>query len=332
MKKRGKGIGCVIYQTHPPLPNPTAAFVEVQHDGTVKLLVGSADIGQGSNTVLCQIAAEELGVPLDFINIQSADTEYSPYCVGTYGSRITYVAGNAVRTAASQAKQALFEAAAELLGTAPDKLESRDGQIRIIEAPEKEIALGDVTGYSYFMRGTIPVGAASFSPTIKPLDPETGQGEASVAYVFGVHIAEVEVDMETGEVSVLKVTAAHDMGRAINPLLAEGQIEGGIQMGLGYALMEEIIDDERGNAMNPNLTDYLMPTAMDVPDIETIIVETDELTGPFGAKGLGEATTCPTAPAIINAIYDAAGVWIKDLPATPEKIHAALKELELKGE
>jgi CO/xanthine dehydrogenase Mo-binding subunit len=325
MKKIGKGMGCVIYQTHPPLPNPTAAFVEVQHDGTVKLLVGSADIGQGSNTVLCQIVAEELGVPLEFITIQAADTEYAPYCVGTYGTRITYVAGNAARSAAAQAKQVLLEAAAELLGTGPDKLESKDGQIRITEDPKKTMALGDVAGYSYFMRGAIPVGSASFSPTVKMLDPETGQGEASVAYVFGVHVAEVEVDLETGDVKVLKVTAAHDMGQAVNPLLAEGQIEGGVQMGIGYALMEEILD-EKGVAMNPNLTDYLIPTAMDVPKIETILVETNEPSGPFGAKGLGEATTCPTAPAVINAIYDAAGVWIRDLPATPEKVLKALKE------
>lgn len=332
MKKRGKGIACVIYQTHPPLPNPTAAFVEVMHDGTVKLLVGSSDIGQGSNTALSQITAEELGVPLEFITIQTADTEYTPYCVGTYGTRVTYVAGNAVRMAAHEAKQTLFQAAAELLNTEPDRLEARDGQISSIEAPEKGVPIANVAGYSYFMRGKVPIGSASFSPEIRPLDPETGQGVASVAYIFGAQTAEVEVDTETGQVELLKITAAQDVGRAVNPSLVEGQIEGGVQMGIGYALMEEALVDDKGNILNPDFADYLMPTAMDVPDIETIIVETDEPTGPFGAKGIGEAVTCPTAPAIINAIFDAVGVLIKSLPATPEKILTALKEQERKGE
>jgi CO/xanthine dehydrogenase Mo-binding subunit len=332
MKKRGKGIGCVIYQTHPPLPNPTAASVEILHDGTVRLGVGSSDIGQGSNTVLCQIAAETLGVPIEFINLQTADTEHAPYCVGTYGTRLTYVAGQAVRLAALEAKKILLEAAAVLLGAQAEVLEIREGKILNPEAPDKAIPMSDVCGYAYFMHGKIPIGTASFSPEIQPLDPETGQGKASAAYIFGVHVAEVEVDLETGEIEVLKITAAHDIGKAINPQLAEGQVEGGIQMGLGYALMEEIVDDNRGCSQNPNLTDYLLPTAMDVPKIETIFVETNEPTGPFGAKGLGESTTCPTAPAIINAIQDAAGVWIRNLPATPEKVLSAIKEKALKGE
>ncbi len=324
MKKRGKGIACTIYQTHPPMPNVTSVFIEVAHDGAVRLQVGSCDIGQGSNTVLSQIVAEELGIPIEFVTIQTADTDHAPFCVGSYGTRITYVAGNAVRLAAQNTKEKLMAAASEILQTEPDKLQAKGGKVFVKDNPEKAVPVSDVCGYSYFMRGVAIAGSASFSPSVIPMDPETGQGAASVAYIFGTQVAEVEVDTETGEIRVIKVTAAHDVGKAINPALAEGQIEGGVQMGIGYALMEEVLVDEKGRVMNPNLTDYHVPTAADVPPMEIILVETKEPTGPFGAKGLGEATTCPTAPAIINAIHDAVGVWIRDLPATPEKVLTAM--------
>jgi CO/xanthine dehydrogenase Mo-binding subunit len=303
----------------------------VLHDGTVNLAVGSSDIGQGSSTVLAQIAAETLGVPLASIAVRSADTETTPYCVGTYGTRVTYVCGNAVKKAAAEAKEILLGTAAELLQTDADKLAIRDGMICVVEEPEKALSLGDAVGYSIFMKGQPVLTSATYSPHVIPIDPETGQGEPAAAYTFGAQIAEVEVDTETGEVTVSKVIAAHDVGKAINPALVENQIEGGIQMGIGYALMEEVKVDGTGSILTPDFTDYLMPTALDVPHIEVICVETNEPSGPYGAKGIGEAVTCPTAPAIINAIYDAVGVWVRSLPATPERVLAALQEAQEKG-
>ncbi|MFH1116091.1 MAG: molybdopterin cofactor-binding domain-containing protein [Pseudomonadota bacterium] len=331
MKKRGRGIACVQYQAHAPIPNPSGAVIDVLHDGTVNLAVGSADIGQGSNTILAQIAAEELGVPLESISVRSADTETTPYCVGTYGTRVTYVCGNAVRKAASEAKEILLSTGAELLQTDADRLEIRNGMICVRDEPEKAMAVADAAGYSIFMKGKPLLTSATYSPHVIPIDPETGQGEPAAAYSFGAQMAEVEVDTETGEVTVLKVIAAHDVGKAINPGFVENQIEGGIQMGLGYALMEEVKVDRTGVILTPDFTDYLIPTSLDVPDIEVLCVETNEPTGPFGAKGIGEAVTCPTAPAIINAVYDAVGVWIRNLPATPEKVLAALKQGQDKG-
>lgn len=322
---KGKGIAAIIYQTHAPVPNPSGAYIEMAQDGTVRLL-GSADIGQGSTTVLAQIAAEELGVKLETISVTTADTDVTPYCSGTYSNRLTYVAGNAVKAAAAAAKASLFEAAADLLQTDPDNLEAQDGQVFIAGTRENGILISDVAGYCMFQKGKGIAGGSIFGPDIIPNDPETGQGAPVVAYVFGTHAAEVQVDTETGVVDVLKVTAAHDVGQAINPMLVEGQVEGGIQMGLGYALMEEILQDEKGNILNSSFTDYIVPTALDVPrKIDVHIVETHDPTGPYGAKGIGEACTLPVAPAIINAIYDAVGIRITSLPATPEKVLAAIQ-------
>ncbi len=331
MKKRGRGIACVQYQAHAPIPNPSGAVLDVFHDGTVNLLVGSSDIGQGACTVLAQMAAEELGVPLENISVHSADTETTPYCVGTYGTRVTYVAGTAVRKAAANAKELLLNAGAELLQTSPDGLVIRNGMISVRDDPEKTMSVADVAGYSIFMKGQPLLSSATFSPQVVPIDPESGQGAPAEAYSFGSQIAEVEVDTETGQVTVLKVTASHDVGKAINPALVEGQMEGGIQMGIGYALMEEVKVDDQGEVLTPDFTDYLIPTALDVPDIQAMFVETNDSGGPFGAKGIGEAVTCPTAPAVINAIYDAVGVWIRNLPATPEKVLTAIKQAQEDG-
>jgi CO/xanthine dehydrogenase Mo-binding subunit len=159
-----------------------------------------------------------------------------------------------------------------------------------------------------------------------PLDPETGQGKPFGTYVYATQIAEVEVDDETGEVSVLRIVAAHDCGRAINPMLVEGQVHGGISMGLGFALQEEMLFDGYGEQINPNLTNYIVPTSLDMPEIDVIIVETPDRTGPFGAKGVGEPTSVPTAAAVLNAIHDAVGVRLTSLPATAERVLKAIQE------
>jgi CO/xanthine dehydrogenase Mo-binding subunit len=191
--------------------------------------------------------------------------------------------------------------------------------------PQRNIHIGDVASHARLVTGEPPIGSASFNPHTVALDPETGQGKPFGTYVYATQIAEVEVDDETGEVEVLRIVASHDCGTAINPMLVEGQVEGGVSMGVGFALQEEILFNDKGVQINPNLTNYIMPTSLDMPEVEVDIVDNYDPSGPFGAKGVGEPTLVPTAAAIANAIYDAVGVRIYSLPATAEKVHAALK-------
>lgn len=305
--------------------NPSAAVVKVNEDGTATLLTGTVEVGQGSLTVLGQIVAQELGISAGDVRIVSADTDATPMDTGAIASRTTFVTGNAARLAAAEAKEILFEVAAGMLSAAPEELEAVDHQIRVTDSPEQRVMLRDVAGQAQLVFGTPPLGSASFNPPTVPMDPETGQGEPFASYMYATQIADVEVDDETGEVEVLRIYAAHDAGTAINPALVEGQIEGGIAMGVGMALEEEIIFDAEGRQVNPNLTNYLIPTSLDMPKVEVDIVQSYDPIGPFGAKGVGEPTLVPTAPAIMNAIHDAVGVRITDLPATAEKVLFAIK-------
>jgi CO/xanthine dehydrogenase Mo-binding subunit len=245
---------------------------------------------------------------------------------GAIASRTTYVTGNAVRIAAAEAKKILFEVAAPMLGVRPDQLEARDRKIQILGYPRKNLPISEVALQAQVVKGQPPIGSGTFNPPTVAMDPDTGQGKPFSTYVYAAQIAEVDVDDETGEVEVLRITAAHDCGTPINPTLVEGQVEGGISMGIGLALQEEILFDEDGRQINPNLTNYIMPTSMDMPEIEVDIVKNYDPTGPFGAKGVGEPTSVPTAAAIVNAIYDAVGVRIHALPATAEKVLMAIRE------
>ena len=311
-------------------PNPGSAFLKINQDGTANLAIGTVDVGQGSTTILAQIAAEELGIEYEKITVTAADTKLTPFDAGTVASRVTYIVGNAVKTAATQARQILFEVAAEDLGVSPNGLASSEGFIYVKGFPERRIAIGAVANKAYMAKGRPPMGVGSFNPVTTLLDKETGHGKPFGAYVYGAQVAEVEVDTETGEVEILKITAVHDCGKMINPLFVEGQVEGGVAMGVGFGVMEEMVV-EQGRVRNPQLTDYIVPTALDVPEIVTSIVERPEPTGPFGAKGIGEPSLLPTAPAIVNAIQNAVGVRIRDLQATPEKILKALQEKELQA-
>lgn len=310
--------------------NPGAAFVKVNQDGTAVVYTGAADVGQGSTTVLAQIAAEELGIPYENVTMVTSDTKLTPFDLGTVASRVTYIVGNAVKRAAAEAKRILLEVAAEELKVDVEGLEASGGEIYVKGFPEKRIAISEVARKAEVGKGRPPIGCGSFNPVTTFLDPETGHGKPYGAYVFATQIAEVEVDTETGEVEVLRIVAVHDCGKAINPMLVEGQVEGGVAMGLGYALMEEMVLKD-GEVKNPQFTDYILPTALDVPEIRVSIVERPEPTGPFGAKGIGEPSLLPTAPAIVNAIYDAVGVRIRDLPVTPEKVLRALKAQDKDG-
>ena len=327
MKRRGRGIACMWYPIgFTVAANPSAAVVKVNEDGTATVLTGTVETGQGALTVLGQIAAEELGIASEDVHVVSADTDTTPMDTGAIASRTTYVTGNAIQLAAANAKQILFDVAAPMLGVRPDQLEARDRKIQVLGFPQKYLPIGEVALQAQVVKGQPPLGSASYNPPTVAMDPDTGQGKPFSTYVYAAQIAEVDVDDETGEVEVLRIAAAHDCGTPINPTLVEGQVEGGISMGIGLALQEEILFDDEGLQINPNLTNYIMPTSLDMPEIEVDIVPNYDPTGPFGAKGVGEPTSVPTAAAIANAIFDAVGVRIHALPATSEKVLMALRE------
>ena len=324
MKKRGVGIGCMWYGIgNTGLPNPASAFVEWLDDGSVNLLVGCADIGQGSDTVMAQIAAEELGVPYDRVKVTSADTLVTPEGGASSASRQTYISGNATRLAAKEAKKVAVSEAAEELKVAEDKIVFKDGQV-YADGNKTELSIKDIIS-GCRRKGKLTLGHGWFNPDTTPLDPETGQGRPFATFAFATQVVEVEVDTGTGKIEVTNVVAAHDVGKAVNPLQVTGQIEGGSLMGMSYGILEEL-NVKDGIIKNPNFDSYLIPTALDTPKIETIIVEENEPTGPFGAKGVGEPSLIPTAAAIANAVYDAIGIRFYSLPISPEKVLAALAE------
>ncbi|MBZ5698150.1 MAG: molybdopterin-dependent oxidoreductase [Acidobacteriia bacterium] len=326
MKRRGRGMACMWYPIGFTVSaNPSAAVVKIDEDGTATLLTGTVETGQGSLTVLAQIVAQELGIATDDVQVVSADTDATPMDTGAIASRTTYVTGNAARLAAEKAKEILFEVAAPMLGVKADQLEAKDHKIVVKGYPQRNVHIGDVASHARVVMGQPPIGSASFNPATVPLDPETGQGKPFGTYVYATQIAEVDVDDETGEVEVIRIVASHDCGTPINPMLVEGQVEGGISMGVGFALEEEILFDSQGRQINPNLTNYIIPTSLDMPEVEVDIVDNYDPTGPFGAKGVGEPTLVPTAAAIVNAIYNAVGVRITSLPATAEKVFAAIQ-------
>lgn len=322
MKKRGIGVGGMYYGIgNTAMPNPSGAFVDLLEDGTVLVLTGCADIGQGSDTVLAQIAAEEIGVNYQDVRVLSGDTGISPDAGATSASRQTYISGNAVRLAAQQVKGELLEEAVFLLNAPKENIQLKGGQVQYNgEATKYE--LKDLISLCN-SKGRLALGSGRFNPNTTVLDPETGSGIPYATFAFATQVAEVEVDTETGKVEVLNIVAAHDVGTAINPLNVLGQIEGGCAMGVGYALLEEVIV-EKGVIQNPSLSQYILPTTLDMPNVYGIIVEDPEASGPFGAKGVGEPALIPTAAAIANAIYDAIGVRFFSLPITPEKILEAL--------
>lgn len=324
MKKRGIGIGCMFYGIGYGFSRQdiSCATVEICEDGSVIVRSGQVDYGQGSDTVFCQMVAEELGVRYDDIQMITADTFATPNAGPTSASRVTYVTGNAMLKAARAVKKTLQSVAEEILGE--EDLVFRHEEVRSISNPEKGITFKKLARECH-LRGLQIVETAWHDVTTKDVDPETGQGKAYSNYAWASQLAEVEVDTETGKVEVLRIVAAHDVGKAINPSNVEGQIEGGVVMGLGYALEEEI-KQEGGYIKNKTLGEYMIPTSLDVPVIESHIVEVPISDGPYGAKGVGEPPLIPTAPAILNAICDALDVRITELPANLENLHRLIRE------
>lgn len=312
--RRGVGVAGMWYGCgNTSLPNPSTIRVGLKRDGRIALHQGAVDIGQGSNTVITQICADALGAPIARFDLVSADTDLTPDAGKTSASRQTFVTGKAAELAGRELRAAILRLANAGEGAT---VTFADGAVVVRDGGhERTIALADLPTDEH---GYVLTGEATFDPPTSPLDAD-GQGIPYAVYGFGAHMAEVVVDTELGTVKVLKITAAHDVGRAINPTLVEGQIEGGAAQGLGLALMEEFFPGK-----GENLHDYLIPSAGDMPPVESILVEDASPVGPFGAKGIGEQALIPTAPAILNAIHDATGVRIRRVPATPDRVRAAL--------
>ncbi|MER9297751.1 molybdopterin-dependent oxidoreductase [Mesorhizobium sp. M0621] len=317
-KKRGVGIASCWYGCgNTSLPNPSTIRVGIAADGSVILHQGAVDIGQGSNTVITQICADALGLPLEKFQLKSGDTAITPDAGKTSASRQTFVTGRAAEKAGRALREQILRFA-NVSEKASLQLDGPAIAIREGEATRRiELASLDVDAEGFVFRAE-----ETYDPPTLPLDAK-GQGKPYAVYGYGAQIAELEVDLKLGTVKLIKITAAHDVGKAINPLLVEGQIEGGIAQGIGMALMEEYIPGR-----TENLHDYLIPTIGDVPPIETILIEVPDPEGPFGAKGLGEHVLIPTAPAILNAIRHATGVLVTKVPATPTRIRAAIREKE----
>ncbi len=306
------------------------AYVKINPDGTADLFVGSVDIGQGCKTVLAQMAAEALGIPYEWVRVHNEGTDTSPICFGTFASRVTYAAGNAVLEAARDARSILFEAAAPALQAQPEDLEASEGKIFVREDAGRSLAFRDAANMANIFMKKMIVGRGRFARDHSPTDPDTGACDPFCTMAWAAQFVEVEVDTDTGEVEVLRMVSAFDVGRAINPMLVEGQIEGGAVMGLGAALMEDLYPRYPSPEGQPtNLNTYVIPTAADLPkELESVIVECPSTGGPYGAKGIGEMTANVPAPAIVSAIHDAVGVWIDEIPVTPERLLRALEEAE----
>jgi len=327
-KKRdsmGVGLGSSAFVSGANVdPNHVfSPIVKINYDGSVTLITGATEIGQGCETILSQIVAEELGLRMEDVSLISADTELAPVEPGSYSSRVTFISGNAVLSAAQEVKKELFKVAAEKLEANPEDLMAADRKIWVRGSPERGMGFDEIMDICRSQANLPIVKRGYFKPKAILPNVWTGEGNWSQAYSFGAQGAEVEVDRETGKVKVLRMKGAHDCGRAINPMAVEGQLEGSSVGGMGFALFEQFLQAE-GLAMNPGLLDYKMPTSMDIPDIEHVIVETVDPEGPYGAKEAGEGTQISPSPAIANAIYDATGIRIFDLPITPEKIIEAL--------
>lgn len=336
VKKRGLGVACHPLWVSgcvglPDIYEHSGAIVKLNRDGTADLATATIDMGSGQNTTLCQIAAEELGIAMEAVRMSYADTDTVPFDAPSHASRVTYSSGNAVKAAAAAAKTRLLQVASEMLEADAGDLEVRRGKVHVKGSPDVNVTVADVVS-----RAESPlVQMTAAGPKVTNIK-EKGSiiGVSSMAppgnpSPCAAEFVEVEVDTETGEVKVLRVVYAHDLGRVINPAAAQGQVEGGVQQGIGYALMENLLfDPDTGACVTGDFLDYKMPTAVEMPPvIESIFIESNEPTGPFGAKGLSEVCLTVPAPAIANAIFNAVGVRVRDLPITPEKILAGLGKI-----
>jgi 4-hydroxybenzoyl-CoA reductase alpha subunit len=307
------------------------AIVRVCEDGTVDYLTGATDCGQGSDTVLVQIIAEELGLRIEDVEIKRVDTAVTPCDAGSYGSRVTVLAGEAAQKAARDVKEQLAKFAAEKWEADPKDIVFKNGQVYVKGSPNRSMSFENLAkSASYSGSGAVILGKGYSQYGIDPLDFDRGEGNAGTAYSFTSQISEVDVDLETGFVKCTNMIIAHDCGKPLNPINVEAQNQGAAVQGLGQTLYEEFKMD-KGKTLNPNLIDYKMPLSTDSPRIEVIDVITDDPLGPFGAKEASEGAIVSTPPSVVSAIHHATGIWFKEQPVTPEKIVMALKKKKAKS-
>jgi len=318
------GAGYPIYRSD--FPHSNAVIRVLEDGGAATLHIAAAEIGQGSDTVLCQIAADELGIRYEDVLMADCDSDISPIDLGAYSSRVTLMGGNAVKMAASRVKEQLFVIAGRKLGVPPSGLEARDRLIYVKENPGLSMAWDEAARLAFSQGGPV-VGPGYYQP---PKLGGTYKGAAvgtSPAYSFGTIVMEVDVDLDTGKVKVLRCTDFHDSGQVVNPSTYHGQVHGAVVMSIGETLLENVAYTEKGETANPNLHDYLIPSSMETPKIHSDFVESYEPRGPFGAKEVGEGATLPVMGALANAIYDATGIRITGLPISAEKITQGLLAL-----
>ena len=327
-KRKGRGIATIDYPTGMNQNgDPSQAWVKLKPDGRVDVFSGTVDHGQGSRTIHAQIAADALGVPYEWITNDNTNTDSSAVCTGTFASRGTFIGGNAVRFAAEKARERILDIASRELEIDPSDLEIADGEVVAKGAPDRKISVPDVAAAATWTYGELITGTGAALKPYATVNDDDGsvEMEPHSAISYAACVADVEVDDETGEVRVERLVQVYDVGRAINPTLVEGQIDGGAMMGLGLGLLEEAYPyypspDHRGAEFGA----YVAPALADLPDLDNVILENPSTDGPFGAKGIGEMANNAQPPAIASAIYDAVGVWVTEMPATPERVLRAL--------
>jgi len=334
-ENRGIGVACQVHVsgnravTKEYGYDGSAAIINVDQYGKVKVISGETEIGQGMRTIFSQIAAEALGINMEDVEVLPfVDTDIAPFCYGTFADRVTVLGGNAVLMAAKDARRQLLRYAAEKLGVKAGALEIKNGRFYVKGSMEEVATVEEVARDTIFTKlGGVPItGRGEYTvPDYVVVPDKTGYGNYALSYTFGTAVVEVLIDLETGKVDVLNIWYAVNVGKVLNPKSCEGQIEGGVVQGIGYALGEDYFWNE-GRMLNPNFTDYKIPISLGIPKIHCFWVEQANPGSPYGAKGIGEPVLNPIAPAIANAIYNAVGVRIKELPITSEKLLTALKE------
>ncbi len=328
-KRRGVGIACSAYMTGAgtaiywnSMPH-SGVIVRADRSGGVAVLCGATDIGQGSDSILAYLPAEVLGIDPKDIRVHPADTDLTPVDLGSYSSRVTLMCGMAAIQAAERLKAAIARAMAVKLETSPERLAFRDRRVGLPDDWDRAVSFPDAVALAESMHGVLAF-AGSYAPPKRAGKYKGGGVGPSPCYSYSASVVELTVDAETGEIELHDVWIAHDIGRALNPLLVEGQVEGSVYMGIGEALMEAQVF-RKGVHKTPSMLDYKSPTTLETPEIHTMLVETDDPEGPFGAKEAGQGPLLPVIPAIANAVYDAVGVRIDEIPITPEKILRALE-------
>jgi CO/xanthine dehydrogenase Mo-binding subunit len=328
-KKRGTGMAAVSYPIGMHLGgDPTGALVHATSSGNFIVALASVDVGQGLKTVMAQIAAEALGVPLDTVIIDTGDTDTGPHCSGTGASRTTHRAGNAVVAAAREARAAMLDVASEILEVSAADLDTDGkGNIHVKGVAEKSVSVMDTVLAATFQFGRTIAGRSMYLVPKSPQDPETGESDPHSTQAHACTVAEVEVDTETGEVAVLSLKSAYEIGRQINPELVKGQIVGGAWMGIGHTLCETTAPYYPSTRHAPlDFLNYGMTGVAEMPEVECELLEFPSESGPYGAKGVGEMVANSPIPAIVNAINNALDLDISDIPVTPEVILRALDE------